>query len=76
MSKFKIGQEVYFMDFSTPRKGNVKGIATIEGDFTSGGLNKSNQVVYAVEGCYSSLDEDKLFTSKEELNNHLFKDLK
>ena len=76
MSKFKIKQEVYFMDFSTPSKGKIKGIATIEGDLIMGGLNKSNQVIYAVEGCYSSLDEDKLFTSKEELNKHLFKDLK
>lgn len=78
-SKFKIGDEVYYMNYSEPEKGKIKGIAFVFGEFTESSFKRTGSldsptVVYST-GSYFAIDEDKLFATKEELQNALFSKL-
>lgn len=78
-TKFNIGDEIYFMDFSEPKKSKIKGIALVTGDFNDSNFRlKTNDGEYSVlysVGSYSSLHEDKLFKSKEDLQEYVFANL-
>ena len=78
-SKFKIGDEIYYMNYSEPAKGTIKGIAFVVGEFSESsfkrtGLENSPAVVYST-GSYSAIDENKVFATKEELQADLFSKL-
>lgn len=78
-TKFNIGDEIYYMDFSEPKKAKIKGIAVVTGDFNDSNFRiKTNEEEYSVlysTGSYSSLHEDKVFKSKEDLQENLFSKL-
>ena len=78
-SKFKIGDEIFYMNYSEPAKGIIKGIAFVIGDFQESsfkrtGLENNPAVIYST-GSYSAIDENKAFATKEELQNDLFSKL-
>lgn len=78
-SKFKIGDEIYYMNYAEPTKGTIKGIAFVIGAFSESsfkrtGLEDSPTVVYSTGG-YSAIDENKAFATKEELQNEVFSKL-
>lgn len=78
-SKFKIGDEIYYMNYAEPTKGTIKGIAFVIGEFSESsfkrtGLENNPAVVYST-GSYSAIDENKCFATKEELQNELFSKL-
>jgi hypothetical protein len=79
-TKFKIGEEVFFMRYDVPSKGIIKGIAIIEGAFKESSFEKTGTVEnpsinYSIEGSYTSVEEHKVFATKEELVNSLFSNL-
>jgi hypothetical protein len=78
-SKFKIGQEVYYMNCNEPAKGLIKGIAFIVGNFTDSFFSREATedkpcIVYSIGG-YAAIDEDKVYASKMDLQNALFSKL-
>lgn len=78
-SKFKIGDEIFYMNFSEPSKGIIKGIAFVIGEFSESsfkrkGLENNPAVIYST-GDYSAIDENKAFATKEELQSVLFSKL-
>jgi hypothetical protein len=78
-SKFKIGDTIYYMNYSEPVKGVIKGIAFVIGEFQESsfkrtGLENKPVVIYST-GNYSAIGEDKAFATKEELQADLFKKL-
>ena len=78
-SKFKIGDEIYYMNYSEPAKGIIKGIAFVIGEFSEPsfkrtGTENNPTIVYST-GSYSAIDEDKAFATKEELQADLFSKL-
>ena len=79
-TKFKKGTEVFFMNYSTPAKGIIKGIAVIDGDFKDSsferkGTTEKPSISYSIEGSFTSMEEHKVFATKEELQNSLFANL-
>ena len=78
-SKFKIGDEIFFMDYATPSKGIIKGICFVEGEFDNSSFKrKSEDGTFAISysaGPYTTIDEEKSFATKEELKANLFKSL-
>jgi len=76
-SKFKIGDTVFFMNYSTPSKAQIKGISFVIGEVTDSvhskreGTYENPNVEYCVGG-YSKYKEEQLFTSKEALQDSLF----
>ena len=78
-SKFKIGDEIFYMKFDEPAKGTIKGIAFVIGDFKDTSFSKSGSiekpsVTYSV-GSYVVIDEERAFSTKEELQLSLFSKL-
>lgn len=79
-SKFKIGEEIYFMNYNEPSKGIIKGIAFIVGEFEDSSSFKRNgsvenpSISYSV-GAYRTIEESKAFSTKEELQADLFSKL-
>ena len=41
-TKFNIGDEIYYMDFSEPKKAKIKGIAVVTGDFNDSNFSNIN----------------------------------
>jgi hypothetical protein len=78
-TKFKIDEEVFFMNYDKPSKGIIKGIAVIYGKFKDGALERNGtekpSINYSIENNYNSVEEHKLFSSKEELQESLFSNL-
>jgi len=78
-SKFNIGDEIYFMNYDTPSKGIIQGIAFIMGDFKSVNFSRKSDgdkpaIVYSMDG-YAIVNERGAFKSSEELKDSLFKNL-
>ena len=78
-SKFKIGDEIFYMNYDEPRKGIIKGIAFVIGEFENTSLKKKGteetpSVTYSL-GAYLVVDEDKAFSTKEELQTFIFSKL-
>lgn len=78
-SKFKIGQEIYYMNYDKPTKGIIKGVAFVFGEFSESsfkrkGTGNEPAIVYST-GEYSCIDESKAFTTKDELINGVFANL-
>ena len=78
-TKFEIGDEVYFMDYKTPQKDTITGIAIFWG--VDRNVRKvsvpegQHQVIYYTKNKYSELEEKELFKTKDELVNSLFSSL-
>lgn len=75
-SKFKIGDEIFFMGFSEPVKATVKGIMVLTGEVDTTGIKKDKKtpdplIVYAT-GSYTTVEESKAYSTKEELRDILF----
>ena len=75
-TKFKIHDEIHFMENNKPQSGKIKGISTYEGNIKA--LHFEREVVkdkilvcYHC-GPYISVDEQNAFASKEELQKSLF----
>jgi len=80
MSKFKIGQEIFFVENNLPKKSEIKGIAIYEGkceayNFTKEAESGKTLIVYHTGG-YSSVEEKNAYSSKEELIESFSKELK
>ena len=79
-SKFKIGDEIFFMNYSTPAKGTVEGISFVVGKHETASRSKREgtfdkpSIEYYLGG-YTTVDEAAVFASKEELQDDLFKEL-
>ena len=78
-SKFKIGDEIFYMNYDEPRKGIIKGIAFVIGEFENTsfkkiGTEETPSVTYSL-GAYLVVDEDKAFSTKEELQTFIFSKL-
>ncbi len=79
-SKFKIGDTVFFMEYSAPVKAEVKGISFVVGEFQESvhtkrvGTIEKPSIMYSF-GTYTTVDEIKLFSSKEDLQESLFGNL-
>lgn len=78
--KFKIGAEVFFMRYDEPSKGTIKGIAVIEGEFEEinfkrTGTKEEPSINYSMQGTYTSIEEHKVFSTKEQLQISLFSKL-
>lgn len=74
--KFKIGQEVFFMKFEEAAKGIITGFVRIQGEVDLGNTKHivpEGETVfsYKTDNYYSMINEGKLFTTKEELIQHL-----
>ena len=78
-TKFKIGEEVYFMDYKTPRKDIITGIAVFWGEDNNVNKRKALEgqciILYYTKEKYSELEEKELFKTKDELVNSLFSSL-
>ena len=78
-TKFKIEEEVFFMNYDKPSKGVITGIAIVYGDFKDSSFERKGiiepSVNYSIAGSYSSIEEHKVFATKEELQNSLFSNL-
>lgn len=78
-TKFKIGDEVYYMWFSTPIKSKITGIGVYWG--VDKNVNKREvpmgeyEVVYFCNDTYSEIKEKDCFKTKEELINNVFSSL-
>lgn len=75
-TRFKIGDEIFYMDFSEPKKATVKGVAVITGEFKNHSFDKNGTeekpaVVYSV-GSFFLVDDEKAFATKEDLQSFLF----
>ena len=75
-TKFKIGQEIYFMRYGEPLKGIIQGIALVYGSFEDSSFKRTSDtekpfVVYSC-GAYQIADEDKAFATKQELIDSVF----
>jgi hypothetical protein len=75
-TKFKLGEEIFFMGFNEPVKASVKGIMIIVGEVDTTGVKKDKKIpdpmiVYAT-GSYSTVEESKAYATKEELQTVLF----
>ena len=79
-TKFKIEEEVFFMNYDKPSKGVITGIAIVYGDFKDSsferkGTTEKPSISYSIEGSFTSIEEHKVFATKEELQNSLFANL-
>lgn len=79
-TKFNIGEEVFFMKFgSEASKNTVKGIAVIVGDFEDSSFKRNgtleNPCITYCMSCYVTVNENKVFRTKEELIEDVFKNL-
>jgi hypothetical protein len=77
-SKFKIGDEIYYMGYDKPRKEIIKGIAVISGIVEFGistyeGLESGPSILYSFGYC--NVEESKVFATKKELIDNLFSNL-
>lgn len=78
-TKFKIGDEVYFLDYKTPKKDVITGISVFWG--VDKNVNKRStlegqvKVYYYTSEKYSELEETELFKTKQALIDSLFSSL-
>lgn len=78
-TKFKIGDEIFYMKYSEPAKGIIKGIAFVIGEFEDSSFKRKAvdgkpSITYSV-GSYVTIEEANAFSTKDELQNYLFKNL-
>ncbi len=78
-SKFKIGDEIYFMSYTRPTKGKIEGIAFVVGKFNNSvfkktGTHENPSITYHTGG-YDTVDEGNAYATKEELQIALFANL-
>ena len=75
-TKFKIGEDIYFMYITKPTKSKVTGIGVYWG--VDKNVNKREvpmgeyEVVYFCNDTYSEVKEKDCFKTKEELINNVF----
>lgn len=75
--KFKIGDEAFFMKGATPTKSKVKGVLSIVGELLlppatkKVGTEEKPDISYCFED-NSLVPEVNCFTTKEEMQEHLF----
>ena len=75
VENIRIGDEFYYMKHTSPTKGKVVGIATVEGVMRINVNNKENETVYAFDD-YTIMRKDELFSTKQELIDSMFSKLK
>lgn len=78
-TKFNIGEEVYFMKYDEPTKGIIKGYTITFGEFETIHFKRSGKdgipvITYCIEN-YNTVDENKVFKTKQELQDSLFSKL-
>lgn len=74
--KFKIGDEIFFMHFSQPRKAKVIGVVKTEGDVDTTSFKQKTEpgevaILYSV-GMFNLVEEKDAYSSKDELINGVF----
>lgn len=72
MSKFKIGEEIFYMETNIPKKSIIKGISRYEGDCevltgSTRRVKEGDQLFVYHLGGYSVIEEKDAYASKEEL---------
>lgn len=76
-TKFKIGDEIFFMDYKEPKKETIKGIAIVHSEFKTTGFeakqDENGPAVLYHTGGYSMIPEGSAFASKEEMIASVFK---
>lgn len=75
-SKFKIGDEIFFMGVSEPKKAKITGIVKTEGDVETVSFKQKTvpgevSILYSA-GTYNLIEEKDAYSSKEELINAVF----
>lgn len=75
-TKFNIGEEVFFMDYTTPAKKKITGITFTVGEAEGGTvyLPEEPLIQYRFNN-YCIKEESLLYTSKKALQDDLFKGL-
>lgn len=63
-TEFKVGQEVYFLDFSSAKKEVITGIIAPQGKFDK---YEEGQTYYWLSGQYAAHQAKELFPTKEAL---------
>lgn len=75
-TKFNIGDELYYMNYTRPEKSIVTGISLFYGIDDHINKRKAPEngclVLYVLKDKYSEAEEKDLFRTKEELINNVF----
>jgi len=78
-TKFKIGDQIFFMGYTEPVKATVKGIIVMTGEVDTTGIKKDiktpDPVIFYATGSYTTVEESKAYETKEELRDVLFSKL-